>query len=153
MERPLSPPPPAIKKKWECTPTLLLLLRCKILGMWSVLLRFLAETSVNGCIRRVILHGAPAPRSCGVCGGRASVGHQAHGSSMESARMCLAFLVRVGCVCDRMRGSAPCEIRIVCVALHACVGAWKAPRSAPEVPPPLAGRGMRGGGRPEFFLI
>ena len=42
---------------------------------------------------------------------------------------------------------------LVCAALHACVGAWKAPRSAPEVPPPLAGRGMRGGGRPEFILI
>ena len=51
------------------------------------------------------------------------------------------------------RGDAFCTFLLVCAALHACVGAWKAPRSAPEVPPPLAGRGMRGGGRPEFILI
>ena len=51
------------------------------------------------------------------------------------------------------RGDAFCTFLLVVAALHACVGAWKAPRSAPEVPPPLAGRGMRGGGRPEFILI
>ena len=51
------------------------------------------------------------------------------------------------------RGDAFCTFLHVCAALHACVGAWKAPRSAPEVPPLLYCRGMRGGGRPEFFSI
>ena len=49
------------------------------------------------------------------------------------------------------RGDAFCMFLLVCAALHVCLGAWKAPRSAPEVPPPLAGRGMRGMGRPDFF--
>ena len=51
------------------------------------------------------------------------------------------------------RGDAFCTFLLVVAALHACVGAWKVPRSAHEVPPPLDGRGMRGGGRPDLFSI